>query len=218
MSIFPSLHKNSYPPDSFMPNNKAHKQLEITEISILLREMRLEATPEADFEERFMTDFRERMAREAVCRPARVLLWEHISLIIDNLGRRRLAWGAASVSACAVALGVLVWQQEVSPGLRPAEARMASAYRSEEITQPLMPAEAVAGAAVRTTVTHRSARSYSDAMMAAFGGEGSTYPAPPYAGMPPENMSQGYFFNEPSAALLTPAQPLLPEAPLPISH
>ncbi|MBR5523099.1 MAG: hypothetical protein IKV82_06510 [Akkermansia sp.] len=77
-----------------------------TELVALLAGLRKEATPEANFEERFLYDFHERIAREAVCRPARKLLWEHIRQFIANFGGRKLAYGASTLGAGALALGL----------------------------------------------------------------------------------------------------------------
>ncbi len=77
-----------------------------SDIVALLSTLRKDATPEANFEERFLYDFHERVAREAVCRPARKLLWEHIRQFITNLGGRKLAYGASTLGAGALALGL----------------------------------------------------------------------------------------------------------------
>lgn len=81
----------------------------------LLTSLRKEATPEAHFEERFLYDFHERIAREAVCRPARTLLWEHIRQFLSNLCGRKLAYSASTLGAGMIALGIYSFQdsQEV---------------------------------------------------------------------------------------------------------
>lgn len=81
----------------------------------LLASMRKEAVPEAHFEERFLYDFRERVAREAVCRPARLLLWEHLRQILSNLGGRKLAYGASTLGAGALALGLYSLPEASAP-------------------------------------------------------------------------------------------------------
>lgn len=88
----------------------AQQAIEHDEISVLLRTLRIEATPEAHFEERFVYDFRERLAREIVCRPARALVWEHLLQIINNLGGRRLAWSLSSFGVGALCMGMIFWQ------------------------------------------------------------------------------------------------------------
>lgn len=77
-----------------------------TDLVALLATLRKEATPEANFEERFLYDFHERIAREAVCRPARTLLWEHIRQFLSNLGGRKLAYSASTLGAGVLALGL----------------------------------------------------------------------------------------------------------------
>ena len=69
----------------------------------LLATLRVKATEEADFEGRFLCEFHERVAREAVCCPARRRMFAHLLQIVDNFGRGRLAFGAS-----AMGLGVLV--------------------------------------------------------------------------------------------------------------
>lgn len=80
------------------------------EIRAMLSALRIEATPEAHFEERFIYEFHERLVREAVSRPARALLWEHLLHIVHNLGGRRLAWGMSSFGAGVLCMGLLAWQ------------------------------------------------------------------------------------------------------------
>lgn len=81
-----------------------------TDLVVLLATLRKEATPEANFEERFLYDFHERIAREAVCRPARTLLWEHIRQFLSNLGGRKLAYSASTLGAGVLALGLYSMQ------------------------------------------------------------------------------------------------------------
>lgn len=77
-----------------------------TDLVALLTSLRKEATPEAHFEERFLYDFHERIAREAVCRPARTLLWEHVRQFLSNLVGRKLAYSASTLGAGMIALGI----------------------------------------------------------------------------------------------------------------
>ncbi len=83
-----------------------------TELLALLSSLKVEATPEADFESRFLYDFHERIARESVCRPARRLLWEHLLQYLSNFGRRRLAYGASTLGVGALAIGFFTWPDE----------------------------------------------------------------------------------------------------------
>lgn len=78
----------------------------------LLASLRVEETPEAHFEERFLYDFRERVACAAVVRPARYQLWEHIMQALINFGGRRLAYGASSLGIGAFAVAFFALPQE----------------------------------------------------------------------------------------------------------
>lgn len=75
----------------------------------LLAELKMEATPEADFEERFLYDFHEKIAQQAVCRPARLLLWEHVMQMLSNIGKRKIAYGASAIGLGAFAIGFFSW-------------------------------------------------------------------------------------------------------------
>lgn len=81
------------------------------QLAQLLVSLRVTATPEADFEERFLYDFHERIARETVCCPARYRLLEHLQQMLLNFGPRRLAYGASSLG-----LGVLAFGFMAIPG------------------------------------------------------------------------------------------------------
>ena len=69
----------------------------------LLATLRVTTTEEADFEGRFLNEFHERVAREAVCCPARRRLFAHLLQIVDNFGRGRLAFGASAAGLCVLA-------------------------------------------------------------------------------------------------------------------
>lgn len=81
------------------------------ELVQLLASLRVEATPEASFEERFLYDLHEKVAREAVCRPARALLWEHLLQLFTNFGPRKLAYGASTLGIGALTIGLFSWQE-----------------------------------------------------------------------------------------------------------
>ena len=70
----------------------------------LLATLRVTTTEEADFEGRFLSEFHDRVAREAVCCPARRHLFAHILQLIDNFGRGRLAFGASATGLCVLAV------------------------------------------------------------------------------------------------------------------
>lgn len=74
------------------------------QLTQLLATLRVETTREAEFEERFLYDFHERVAMAAVVRPARYQLWEHLMQALTNFGGRRLAYGASSLGIGALAV------------------------------------------------------------------------------------------------------------------
>lgn len=78
----------------------------------LLASLKAEATPEADFESRFLYDFHERVARETVCCPAHRRMWEHILQIFANFGRRGWAYGASTLGVGALAVGYIALPEE----------------------------------------------------------------------------------------------------------
>lgn len=182
------------------------------EITLLLRTLRIEVSHEANFEERFMYDFRERLAREAVCRPARLLLWEHLLHLLTNVGRRRIWWSSASAAAllcvCAVA-----WYQSVpgGEGSRFSRARTAASA----FTPPVISGDAASAEDVAHIIVNRRAarKSYAEQLMVSRLPEGESY-------------SLGMAEEPESAALYNEAMPLpgspyaegewsLPEMPLP---
>lgn len=81
----------------------------------LLSTLKQDATPEADFESRFLADFRERVVRTAACRSARNLFWEHLKMFFSNAGPSRCAWGAAV--GCVALFVAFFWmpEQETAP-------------------------------------------------------------------------------------------------------
>ncbi len=101
-----------------------------TELLTLLSSLKVEATPEADFESRFLYDFHDRVARESVCRPARRLLWEHLLQFASNFGRRGLAYGASTLGIGALAVGFFTWPGETSGSAVVAHAPAAGLERS----------------------------------------------------------------------------------------
>ena len=97
-----------------MATDPSHRRVDLEEIRVLLSTLRVEVTPEAHFEERFLYDFRERLAKEAVCRSARSLFWEHVVMAFDNFGGRKWAFGATSFGLGALLIGALAWNQPMS--------------------------------------------------------------------------------------------------------
>lgn len=82
------------------------------QLTQLLATLRVELTPEAGFEGRFLYDFHERVARDAVVRPARYQLWEHMMQALTNFGGRRLAYGASSLGIGALAVAFFALPQD----------------------------------------------------------------------------------------------------------
>lgn len=70
----------------------------------LLATLRVKPVEEADFEARFLCEFHERVAREAVCCPARRHLLAHLMQMVDNFGRGRIAFGASALGLGVVAI------------------------------------------------------------------------------------------------------------------
>lgn len=173
-----------------MEKEPSHTRLPIEheEISVLLRSLRIEATPEAHFEARFVYDFRERLAREAVCRPARSLMWEHLLQILSNLGGRRLAWSLSSFGVGALCMGVLFWQN----GGSAKRALASNVYQLGGHEVELRP-----GAVhdmVSTNVQRTKNKTYTERLM------GGRMSEPYYlAGLDEEGDAAGFHFSAPSA-------------------
>lgn len=144
-----------------MENEPPHtrRKVDPQEIRILLSALRVEATPEAHFEERFLYDFRERLAHEAVCRPARTLLWEHLLMLLDNLGGRRLALGASSFGLGALFIGLLTW--ETTPVPQAIAAHMCELEKSAAALRPGSSHDVVC-----TSVTRGKRRAYTESSIA----------------------------------------------------
>lgn len=90
----------------------------------LLATLRVEPHPEANFEDRFVHDFRDRVARYAVTRPARKVLWEHILLRLTGMGKLKWACGATTLGLGALVAGFFSWpsgdvqnQNRVAPSI-----------------------------------------------------------------------------------------------------
>lgn len=75
-------------------------------LGALLSMLKQEPEPEANFEERFLYNFKDRLAQELVRKPARSLLWEHIATFLGH--RRAMAYSTAS-TAGALALAIVAW-------------------------------------------------------------------------------------------------------------
>ncbi len=133
------------------------------ELLILLRSLRIETTPEACFEERFLYDFRERVIRETACRSMRSLLWEQLVMLMERLGIRRLALGASTFSLGALCAGIWIWQQN---GLSSPVLASASSCALEESARSLRPGDAqgVVGTTVQRVSPRRRSSSFFTAL------------------------------------------------------
>lgn len=78
----------------------------------LLATLRVEPVEEADFESRFLSEFHDRVAREAVCCPARRHLFSHLVQLVHNFGRGRLAFGASAMGLGLVAVCFALYPAE----------------------------------------------------------------------------------------------------------
>lgn len=120
-----------------MSNEKTNtSELNEDDIVSLLAGLKMEPHPEANFEDRFVHDFRERVARYAVTRPARKVLWEHILLRLTSIGRMKYAYGATTLGVSALAIGFFSLSSESSenqPRIAPA---IGSARVVEKPSQP----------------------------------------------------------------------------------
>ena len=71
----------------------------------ILATMRVQATPEADFEERFLYNFHERVTQEIVCTPAHRRALDHVLQALQNFGMGKIAFGTSALGIGALALG-----------------------------------------------------------------------------------------------------------------
>lgn len=114
------MSKNSPSP---LPESEEH-------LVALLATLKVERVEEADFESRFLAEFHERVAREAVCCPARRHLFAHIIQMLDNFGRGRIAVGASVMG-----LGLVA----VTFALYPAEPSIVETAASVAVEKPITP-------------------------------------------------------------------------------
>ncbi len=116
---------------------KRKEGLAEADLVALLASLRVEPTPEADFEERFLYDFHDRVAREMVCCSARRRVWEHVVQLLTNFGRRRLVYGASTLGVGVLAMGgyMVVPDSEEAPSNR----RVMVAKRFDNTVSALVP-------------------------------------------------------------------------------
>lgn len=155
------------------------------ELIVLLQCLRIEATPEAHFEERFIYDFHERLAHAAVTRSARSLMWEHLLHLLDNLGGRRLAWSLSSFGVGALCMGVLFWQY----GGAGKRALVGQVWESASALRPGASQDVVC-----TNVQRCKRKAYTERLMAARLSE------PSYLASEDEMEAPSYYFSTSTAA------------------
>lgn len=114
-----------------------HSQTSVSEEQLvaLLATLRVEQTPEADFEARFLAEFHDRVAREAVCCPARRHLFAHLLQFFENVGKGRFAFGAS-----ALGLGVVAVCFSVFPSAWSGAETQAAVTHEKQISPLLIPA------------------------------------------------------------------------------
>lgn len=183
-----SLHTNSYSRamEKEPPHNRQISEHE--ELIVLLRSLRIEATAEAHFEERFVYDFHERLVHEAVSRSARSLMWEHILHILDNIGGRRLAWSLSSFGVGALCMGVLFWQHG-GAGKRALASQEWALGGSAPTLRPGASQDVVC-----TSVQHSKRKAFTERLMAARLSE------PTYLAAEDDAEAPAYYFSTSTAA------------------
>ena len=82
----------------------------------LLATLRVEPTEEADFESRFLHEFHERVAREAVCCPARRHVFAHLLQMLSNFGRGKIAFGSSVLAFGVLAVAYSFYPTEQTGG------------------------------------------------------------------------------------------------------
>ncbi len=101
----------------------------------LLASLKVEETPEADFEERFLYDFHNRVVRETVCCPAHLRAWEHVLQYLTNFGKKRILFGASTLGVGVLAMGMMI----VPSTDDSADARVLVAKRFDDTVSSLVP-------------------------------------------------------------------------------
>lgn len=83
--------------------------------SKLLAPLRIEPTPEADFESRFLEDFHRRLEQEPVRVSPMSQLVERVKSFMADFAGRKWAMAATTVLVMAFVLGALMWPQPDVP-------------------------------------------------------------------------------------------------------
>lgn len=74
----------------------------------MLSQLRIEETREQGFEDRFLADFRYRVVTDAVQTPSHVRAWEHLKMMLSNVGMARWVYGSAAAMACLSVVGYVL--------------------------------------------------------------------------------------------------------------
>lgn len=101
----------------------------------LLASLKAEETPEANFEERFLYDFRNRVVLDTVCSPAHLRAWEHILQYLTNFGKKRLLFGASTLGVGVLTMGMMI----VPSTDDETDARVLVAKRFDDTVSSLVP-------------------------------------------------------------------------------
>ncbi len=143
------------------------------DLTRLLASMKVAPAPEADFEERFLYDLRERLARESVCCSARRLLWDHIVQFLTNFGSRKLAYSASTLGLGALAVGFFALPgEETTSGSAVAKSPLSRLERSLAALRPNSGHDV--DACTTITICEQKKTPYTDASLAS-GGISSFY-------------------------------------------
>lgn len=110
-------------------------RLDEAHLVALLASLKVTPTPEACFEERFLYDFHENVARETVCCPAHRRVWEHLMQMFTNFGRKRIVYGASTFGVGALAMGFMT----ISSLEDESETRVQVAKRFDNVVSSLVP-------------------------------------------------------------------------------
>ncbi len=127
--------KPPYQSKSSNRDSGAQNTMGEAQLLTLLASLKVEETPEANFEERFLYDFHNGIARETVCCPAHLRAWEHILQYLTNFGKKRLLFGASTLGVGALAMGIMI----VPSSDESASTRVQVAKRFDDTVSSLVP-------------------------------------------------------------------------------
>lgn len=117
-------------------DSRKKEEMGEAQLLTLLASLKVEATPEANFEERFLYEFHERVARETVCCPAHRRVWEHLMQILHNFGKRKIVFGASTLGVGALTMGYMAVPSSTDESTNP---RVLVAKRFDDAVSALVP-------------------------------------------------------------------------------